>query len=105
MQEQYRIPVVSHARHFYQQSPLRAVALGVGAVVLAPTVLPLLKPVAKATIKTGVTFYEKTKGVIAETGEVIGDLVAEAKAEAMAEQAQKSGIESIAPASKSTVES
>jgi hypothetical protein len=77
----------------------------VGAVVLAPTVLPLLKPVAKATIKTGVTLYEKTKGAIAETGEVIGDLVAEAKAEAMAEQAQKSGIQPIAPSFKSTVES
>jgi hypothetical protein len=104
MQEQYRIPVVSHARQFYQQNPLRTVALGVGAMVLAPTVLPLLKPVAKATIKTGVTLYEKTKGAIAETGEVIGDLVAEAKAEALAEQAQKMGIQQIPSASTSTVE-
>jgi hypothetical protein len=32
---------------------------------------------------------EKTKSAIAETGEVIGDIVAEAKAEAAMEQAKK----------------
>jgi hypothetical protein len=53
---------------------------------LAPTVISLLKPVAKATIKTGVVLYEKTKGSLAEAGEVLGDIVAEAKAEVMAEQ-------------------
>ena len=104
MQQQYRLPMVSHVRNFCQQSPGRAIAIGIGVVVLAPTVLPLLKPVAKATIKTGVTLYEKTKGAIAETGEVIGDLVAEAKAEAQAEQAQKSGIQQNPSASTSTVE-
>lgn len=101
-QNQYRFPVVTHVKRFCQENPGRAIAIGVGAVVLAPTVLPLLKPVAKATIKTGVTLYEKTKGAIAETGEVIGDLIAEAKAEAIAEQAQKSGIQQIAPASTPT---
>jgi hypothetical protein len=34
--------------------------------------------------------YEKTKAAIAETGEVFGDIVAEAKAEVAAETQQKS---------------
>ena len=66
--------------------------MGMGVAVLAPAVLPLVKPLAKAAIKSGVSFYEKTKGAIAETGEVIGDIVAEAKSEVAAEQAQKVGV-------------
>jgi hypothetical protein len=73
--------------------PMQTLAIGVGAAILAPTVIPLVKPFAKAALKSGVTFYEKTKGAIAETGESIGDIVAEAKAEAAAEQAKKASIE------------
>ncbi len=73
----------------YQDNPNRAIALGIGALVLTPVVIPLLKPVAKATVKTGVMLYEKTKGTLAEAGEVMADIVAEAKAEVIAEQAQK----------------
>ncbi len=68
------------------------IAVGVGAVVLTPILLPLLKPVAKATIKTGVSFLEKTKGALAETAEVFGDIVAEAKAEAAAEAQHKANL-------------
>lgn len=68
------------------------IAMGVGAVVLTPILLPLLKPVAKATIKTGVSFLEKTKGALAETVEVFGDIVAEAKAEAAAEAQHKANL-------------
>ena len=80
-------------RQMYQNNPTRAIAIGVGALVIAPTVIPLLKPVAKATLKTGLSLYEKTKGAVAETGEAIGDLVAEAKAELAAEAQQKAKIE------------
>jgi hypothetical protein len=73
--------------------PMQTLAIGVGAAILAPTVIPLVKPFAKAAIKSGVSFYEKTKGAIAETGESIGDIVAEAKAEAAAEQAKKASVE------------
>lgn len=73
----------------YQDNPSRVVAVGLGALVLTPVVFPLLKPVAKATVKTGVLLYEKTKGTLAEAGEVMADIVAEAKAEVIAEQAQK----------------
>ncbi|MCW6037806.1 DUF5132 domain-containing protein [Spirulina subsalsa FACHB-351] len=84
--------MLEQARHIYQRtSPAKAIALGIGAVILAPTVASLLKPVAKATIKTGLVLYDKTKGTIAEAGEVLGDIVAEAKAEVVAEQAQKEG--------------
>ena len=70
------------------------ITIGVGAVILTPILLPLLKPVAKATIKGGVALYEKTKGAIAETGEVIGDIVAEAKSELAAEAQQKVNLNS-----------
>lgn len=73
----------------YQNDPLKTIAIGVGAVIIAPTVASLLKPVAKATIKTGVILYQKkTKETIAETGEQLGDLVAEAQAEVLAEKAE-----------------
>ncbi|NES91566.1 MULTISPECIES: DUF5132 domain-containing protein [Okeania] len=68
------------------------IAVGVGAIVLTPIILPLLKPVAKATIKTGVSFLEKTKGALAETVEIFGDIVAEAKAEVAAEAQHKSNL-------------
>jgi hypothetical protein len=72
--------------------PMQTLAIGVGAAILAPTVIPLVKPLAKAAIKSGVSFYEKTKGAIAETGEAVGDIVAEAKAEVAAEQAKKASV-------------
>ena len=81
--------LLNQVKNAYKNHPLQTLAIGAGAVILAPTVLPLVKPLTKAAIKSGVSFYEKTKEAIAETGEVIGDLVAEVKAEAAAEQAKK----------------
>ena len=59
---------------------------GVAAIVLLPVLIPVAagkvgKPLAKATIKGGIVLYEKGKGVVAEVGETLEDLVAEAKAE------------------------
>ena len=76
----------------YQENPNRTLAIGVGALVLTPIVIPLLKPVAKATVKTGVILYQKTKGSLAEAGEVMGDIIAKAKAEVIAEQAAKNAL-------------
>ena len=73
----------------YHDNPNRAMAVGLGALVLTPVLIPLLKPVAKTTVKMGVILYEKTKGTLAETGEVIADIIAEAKSEVIAEQAEK----------------
>ncbi len=59
----------------------KALLIGATAVAVTPIVLPLVKPALKATIKTSVTAFEKAKIAIAETGEVIADIAAEARAE------------------------
>lgn len=82
-------PMLNRVRTAYQNNPGRTIAIGVGVVVLTPVVVPLLKPVAKAAIKTGVSALEKTKAAIAETGEVFRDIVAEAQAEVAIESEQK----------------
>jgi hypothetical protein len=60
-------------------------AIGVGAALLVPAVMPLLvgvvRPIAKAAIKSGFILYEWGREYVAEAGELASDLVAEAKAE------------------------
>ncbi|HYA15309.1 MAG TPA: DUF5132 domain-containing protein [Syntrophales bacterium] len=64
---------------------LTGLAIGIGAAVLAPAVIPVIagvaKPVAKAAIKGGLVLFGKGKETFAELGEVVEDLVAEAKSE------------------------
>ncbi len=76
--------VASKFKDFIEDVPGGWVA-GIGAIVLAPIVVPALakagKPLAKAAIKGGLRLYEQGKGAIAEAGEVFEDLVAEAQAE------------------------
>lgn len=73
----------------------RNFALAVGALAIAPIVVPAIakaaKPIAKATIKNGICLYEKGKVAAAEAGEVWQDMVAEAKAEAVASPTQPQG--------------
>jgi hypothetical protein len=68
-------------------------ALGVGATVLARQFLPALKevgrPLAKATLKSGITAYEKARETIAQLGETVEDLMAEAVSELGEEEAKK----------------
>jgi len=56
--------------------------VGLGAVLLGPAIFQamgrVLRPAAKAVVKTGLVFYRET---LSEIGEMAGDLVAEAKAE------------------------
>ena len=73
----------------------KLLVVGVTAVAITPIVLPLVKPALKATIKSGVTLYEKTKVAIAETGEVLADVAAEARAEVHA-NSQKTGLQAAA---------
>ena len=66
---------------------------GIAAIVLLPVLVPVAagklgKPLAKATIKGGIVLYEKGKGVIAEVGESLEDIVAEAKAELAESEAE-----------------
>jgi hypothetical protein len=60
-------------------------AIGIGALILAPLVVPVIasvaKPLVKAGIKGGYMLFAKTQEMLAETREVIEDLAAEAKAE------------------------
>jgi hypothetical protein len=77
---------------------------GIAAIVLLPVLVPVVagvgKPIAKATIKGGILLYEKGKGVIAEVGETLEDLIAEAKAElAEAETEEVQATETEAAAS------
>lgn len=64
---------------------LTGLAIGIGASVLAPAVIPVLanvvKPLAKAALKGGIVLYEKGLETFAETKEVVEDLIAEAKSE------------------------
>jgi len=75
------------------------VAVGLGAILLAPTVLPIIaavaRPLVKATIKGGIILYERGKELIAETAEVLEDLAAEAKAELA--QAHEEAMSAVAP--------
>lgn len=82
----------------FEDLGIPGIAAGVGAVVLAPVLIPAVakasKPVAKALIKGGMIAYKKSKSAIAETGEVLEDLVAEAKVELAEEEVEASFEES-----------
>ncbi|MBD2437715.1 DUF5132 domain-containing protein [Nostoc sp. FACHB-110] len=58
---------------------------GIIGIVLIPILLPVVtgvgRPVAKAAVKRGLLFYEKSKEAIAEVSETWEDIIAEAKAE------------------------
>jgi hypothetical protein len=76
---------------------LGGLAIGIGASVLAPVVIPVLasvvKPLSKAAIKGGYLLYEKGRETLAEVQEVVEDLVAEAKAEI--EESQEAAATSV----------
>ena len=59
--------------------------IGAAAIVLAPIVVPTvlagMRPVAKTLIMGGMMAYDKTREMVAEVGEQMGDLVAEVRAE------------------------
>lgn len=82
----------------------KALVVGVTAVAVTPFVLPLIKPVLKATIKSGVTLYEKAKIAVAETGEVIADVAAEARAEVQANAGKKTHLQAPAIAHDTATE-
>ena len=63
----------------------KGLAIGVAIVALAPLAAPIVaglaKPIARAAIRTSLIAYEKGREALAEVGEVVEDLVAEARAE------------------------
>ncbi|MBS3908501.1 MAG: DUF5132 domain-containing protein [Actinobacteria bacterium] len=83
------------------------IAIGLGAAILvsaaAPIVAGVVKPVAKAAIKSGIILYGRSKEAYAEAREVTEDLVAEARSEleAVAEgPAEQAEIKEEKPAAK-----
>jgi len=75
---------------------LRNVAIGAGVVLLAPAAISLvgsiMRPIAKAAIKSSLMVYEKSREIAAETKESIEDLTAEARAEMTEHHEVKAGI-------------
>lgn len=69
------------------------VLIGATAIVLAPIVVPAvlagMRPVAKTLVKGGVMVYDKTREMVAEVGEQMGDIVAEARSELTASAASQ----------------
>jgi len=70
---------------FVEDAGAPGIIAGIGAVLLAPVLIPVVagvgKPIAKSIIKGGILAYEKSRGAFAELGETWEDIVAEAKAE------------------------
>ncbi|MBV8884263.1 MAG: DUF5132 domain-containing protein [Chroococcidiopsidaceae cyanobacterium CP_BM_RX_35] len=85
---------------FFEEAGVPGVIAGIGAVVLAPVLIPVVagvgKPLAKAAIKGGLVLYEKSKGALSEVNESFEDLVAEARME-LSEGKYESVVESTVP--------
>jgi hypothetical protein len=58
-----------------------SVAIGVGAAVVAPLVVPVFRPLAKSVIKAGLIAYDQGRAALAELNERTGDIVSEARSE------------------------
>ncbi|SRR5579883_466606 len=84
---------------FVEDAGAPGIIAGIGAVLLAPVVIPVVagvgKPIAKSLIKGGLSLYERSKGAFAEIGETWEDIVAEARAE-LAEERHLPAVETTA---------
>jgi len=71
---------------------LSAVLVGLGTVIVAPIVIPAvgsaLRPFAQTLVKGGVMMYDMLKESVAEAGEQLNDMVAQARSE-LAESAKE----------------
>lgn len=56
-------------------------AVGIGALLVAPVVIPALRPIAKSVVKAGIMAYDQGRVMLAEFNEHAGDLVAEVRSE------------------------
>jgi hypothetical protein len=99
--QQRPVGLRTHVAELARNPNAKALLIGVTAVAVTPIVLPLVKPALKATIKSGVTLYEKAKIAVAETGEVIADVAAEARAEVQSNARQRTGLQSAVSGSES----
>ena len=81
----------------------RGVAIGVGAAAAAAFLLPAVRPVARAVLKSGILCFEKGRELAAEAAETFEDLVAEVKAELAAERLTVESAEQVVEAAAETV--
>ena len=58
-----------------------AAAIGIGASVLGPVLLPAFRPIAKSLIKGGLIAYDQGRTAWAELNEKTSDMIAEARDE------------------------
>jgi hypothetical protein len=67
------------------ESVFPGAAIGIGAALLAPVIVPtvggVLRPVVKTAVKTGLYVTDKLYELAAEAGEQLSDIVAEARSE------------------------
>jgi hypothetical protein len=66
---------------FKGSSIVTGLAIGIGAAVLAPAVVPVLRPLAKSLLKAGLIAYDQGRVALAELNERTGDILAEARSE------------------------
>ena len=82
-------------------------AIGIGALILAPVLVPtvaaVVRPLIKAGLKGSILLYEKSKEMIAETQELFEDLAAEVKAE-LARENDVAEVLAATPAAAATPE-
>ena len=71
-------------------------AIGVGVAAVAAFLLPAVRPVARAVLKSGLVCFEKSRELVAEAGEAFEDLVAEVKVERLHAVAAEHGIDAVA---------
>lgn len=58
-----------------------AAAIGIGATIFGPVLLPAFRPLAKSLIKGGLIAYDQGRAAWAEINERTGDMIAEAREE------------------------
>jgi hypothetical protein len=58
-----------------------AAAIGIGASILGPVILPAFRPIAKSLIKGGLLAFDQGRTAWAELNERTSDMIAEAREE------------------------
>ena len=77
-------------RKLFENPTVKNTAIGIGLAVVVPIAVaflaPLVKPVARSTLKAGLVTIEKGREMAAEFGEIFDDLVAEVRDEMSAKR-------------------
>jgi len=60
---------------------MMGIAAGVGEALVAPVLIPALRPIAKSILKAGLIAYDQGRVALAELNEQTGDMLAEAREE------------------------